>query len=81
MNNFEKVVEDNKLYLKVTTIDVEGNMSINYKICSSDQEFDAVRDNLITGMESKATEVSKELERLNAMSLDLKTELDILKKI
>jgi hypothetical protein len=81
MNEFEKVIEGENLYLKVTTTDPEGNKSINYKICSSDQEFDTVVNNLVQNLKAKLHDINREVTRLQDALPSLEDELNKLEKL
>lgn len=81
MNTFEKVQEEGKLFLKVTTQDGLGNINITYRLCKDSEEFQKVQKELIANITTKLAEVNKALIELPKVSEILEFELNSIKSL
>lgn len=81
MSTFEKIQEEGKLFLKVTTQDGLGNINITYRLCKDFEEFQKIQKELIASITAKLAEVTKALSELPKVSEILESELNAIKNL
>lgn len=76
MNEFKKVIKDDKLYLVVTTKDDSGNVVINHRFCKDEAFFNSVKEDIISTLQGKLNESKIQLEKLPQIVVDIEEQLN-----